>query len=524
MAQGLDRRQLLRTGSLLIAAAGAGPLAACSSSDTDTPPAGVSGPPRNGGTLRAAFVGGGAAETLDPFRGNTVLDFSRARAVHASLGDLDPGASEGVRYNVLAGIDNAPDFSSYTLRVRPGLRFTDGSPLTARDVVYSLNFVAEHAVSPSYKLYAVDFDLARARVENDTTIVLPTLRPVTDGRELLCFGGTFVFREGTTAFTVDMPTAGPFRLVEFAAGRGAVLRRNDDFGATDADGPYLAGLELLSIADAQARLNALRAGQADYAHQLTPAQANALPTGPGITVVETRLPAVTALNFSLNMARPPFDDLRVRQAFKLAVNRQEILDNALFGRGHLGNDLYSLGYADYADDIEQRPHDPGRARELLREAGVGDLRITLTTGPENPGMVEAATLYAEHLRQVGVTVTLDERPAGQLYADPVAYAALPFVGGYSPAAPALTYYQFTSGAGNPYAFGWNRPDIDEQVARARQSGSPADATAAQRVLWEQGNAVIPVFKPDVNAHVPNLVGVEKGLWEQFPSFAAASLQ
>jgi peptide/nickel transport system substrate-binding protein len=528
MAGGLTRRQALRAGMLLIAATGAASaMTACSSRDP-APSATASGPPKRGGTLRAAFVGGGAAETLNPYRGFTALDFSRARALHASLGDMDPSAPEGVRYNALAGIDIAPDFSRYTLRLRPGLTFSDGSRLTVRDVIYSLDYAARNATAAASKLFAAYFDLGAARVENDTTLVLPTTQPITDGRTLLCSGTNLVFKEGTTAFTADMPTSGPFRLTEFEAGRGAKLVRNDDFRASGADGPYLDGLELLSIADAEARLNALLGKQADFVHQLTPTQVRTWEKNPSIKITESRAPAMTAIMFALNMSVPPFDDPRVRKAFKLAVNRQQILDTVLFGRGRLGNDLFALGFPGYDGTIEQRPHDPALARSLLREAGAQNLQVTLTTGPELPGMVETATLYVEQLKNIGVRASLRELPAGQLFADPAAYAKLAFAGNYGPPSPALLYYQMTSGAGNPFAFGWNRPDIDKKVVAAR---STPDRNAAatlnheiQRTLWEEGNIVIPVFKPDVNAQVPNLVGVEKGLFEQFPSFAQASLQ
>ncbi|GCB44759.1 ABC transporter component [Streptomyces sp. NL15-2K] len=447
--------------------------------------------------------------------------------MHASLGDLDPGAPEGVRYNVLSGIDIAPDLSRYTLRLRPGLTFSDGSKLTVRDVIYSLDYVARNATTPTYKLFAADFDLDAARVENDHTLVLPTSRPVTDGRTLLCFGTNLVFKEGTKEFTANMPTSGPFRLTEFEAGRGATLVRNDNFRAPGGKGPYLDGLELLSISDAEARLNALRGKQADFVHQLSPAQVRTLQGDTSMKITESRPPSVTALTFSLNMSALPFNDPRVRRAFKLAVDRQQILDTVLFGRGTLGNDLFSQGFPDYDRTIEQRPHDPDQARSLLRQAGAEKLSVTLTTGPELPGMVETATLYAEQLKNIGVTVKLRELPAGQLFADPAAYARLPFVGNYGPPAPALLYYQITSGAGNPYAFGWNRPDIDRKVVAARSTpGAKANALnhEIQRTLWDEGNAVIPVFKPDVSAQVPNLIGVEKGLFEQFPSFAEASLQ
>lgn len=518
MSAQIDRRALLRGGL----AAGAGVLLASCSGGAAT----GSGPVRGGGTLRAAFVGGGAAETLNPYQAGTALDFSRARALHATLGDLAPSAPEGVRYNVLSGIDVAGDLSAYTLRVRPGAAFSDGSPLTARDIASSLDYVAKHGRG-SYALFVQDFDIPKAEVRDDTTLVLPTKRPIADGRQILCFGTIFVFKAGTTEFTKDMPTSGPFRLTGFEAGRGASLVRNDHYRGPG-EGPFLDGLELLSIAEADARFNALRGGQVDFAHELSPVQAKTAEADSRIKVTESALPSVTGLYFTMNMATGPFADVRVRQAFKHAVNRKSILDTALFGRGTVGNDLFSVGFADYGSGIEQRSHDPAKAAALLADAGARDLAVTLTTGPEVPGMVEAATLYAEHLGEVGVKVTLDERPAGQLFADYEAYARLPFAGAYSTAVPPMLYYQVVATAGNPYSFGWNRPDVDAEVLRARTTADPdaakRSAAAAQQVLWTEGNTVIPVFKAGLNGQIAGLAGVEKGLFEQYPSFAEATLR
>jgi peptide/nickel transport system substrate-binding protein len=418
----------------------------------------------------------------------------------------------------------AADLSHYVLKVRAGQRFSDGSPLTARDVAYSLNLAASTAPIGSLAVFAADFDVAGMRVEG-SNVVLPTKRPVSDGATILCMGTNFVYREGTKEFTAAMPTSGPFRLAEFDPGRGARLTRNDNFSG---GGPYLDGLELLSIPDSEARLNALRGKQVDYVHDLSPVQARTAQADRGMRVVEAALPSVTSLYFQLNMAKPPFDDPRVRMAFRLAVNRQAILDTVLFGRGKLGNDILSLGYPDYAADLPQRNHDPGRAKALLREANAANLAVTLTTGPETPGMVEAATLYAEHLKDVGVDVTLNEKPAGQLYADFAAYSALPFAGGYASATPPMVIYQIIYQGGNPFGFGWNRPDVDTMVLEARGAKTPevarSKATAVQHRLADEGNTVIPVFKPSVSGQAPNLMGVEKGLFEQHPSFVEASLQ
>ncbi|MEV0017720.1 ABC transporter substrate-binding protein [Streptomyces tendae] len=527
MSRQIDRRAFLRRGAAGAAALAVGPglLAACS---TDEPGAArKSGPgssPRSGGTLRAAFVGGGASETLDFFNGPSALDLVRARAWHGTLGNLDPDGPDGVRYGVLKAIDISDDLSTYTLHVRPGVRFTDGSRLTSADVLHSLSALAGKSKLPVYRLAAANFDLARARADGDLKVVLPTLRPVADGRLILCQGNFLVVKDGTARFRKGMPSCGPFRLTEFTAGQGSAFERYDDhYGHV----PHLDGLELRSIADSTARAGALTGGEIDFAHDLSPVTARTLADDAKAELAPTKSPYLVGLSFQMNMSAEPFDDPRVREAFKLAVDRETMVKTVFHGDAEVGNDLPSIGFPDYADGIPQRAHDPKRARRLLEEAGADGITVRLTTGPETPGMVETATLFVEDLKKIGVRAAVRELPAGQLYADFPAYSALPLAGSYQMPIPALSTYQMNTAGGSPSAFGWKKSETDALVARARAESDPEQAkklgTQAQRTRWEEGNQVLPVFKPNLNAQAKGVDGISDDLFEQFPGFSRASL-
>lgn len=198
-----------------------------------------------------------------------------------------------------------------------------------------------------------------------------------------------------------------------------------------------------------------------------------------------------------------------------------------YGNAETGNDLPSVGFPDYADGVPQRAHDPERARALLEEAGADGMKVQLTTGPETPGMVEMAALYVEDLKKIGVRASVRELPAGQLYADFPTYTALPLAGSYQMPIPALSAYQMNTAGGSPSAFGWKKPETDALVAKARAESDRARAkklgTQAQRTRWEEGNQVLPVFKPNLNAQAKGVDGIREDLFEQFPGFSRASL-
>ncbi|HBN95866.1 MAG TPA: ABC transporter substrate-binding protein, partial [Firmicutes bacterium] len=112
--------------------------------------------------------------------------------------------------------------------------------------------------------------------------------------------------------------------------------------------------------------------------------------------------------FSINNARPPFDDLRVRKALALGTNREEILHGAAWGRGTLLDSALSPSMASFYNDSlhEVYPYDPQRAKELLEEAGQEDLQLVLTLPANYPLHVQAGELVAEQWKALGIQVDL----------------------------------------------------------------------------------------------------------------------
>lgn len=489
--------------SLLLAGCSAsGPSGSTGTSDPNS----ASG--TGGGTLRAAFAGG-STETLNYFQGPTALDYVRARLVHAPLCELAPGTPDGVAYGVVESIDISSDRSTYTLQVRKGITFNDGSPLTSADVLYSLRAPVTLKGLPFTMLVARNFSLDAATTPDPSTVVVPATRPIADGREVIC-QSMLAIKDGTTSFTPQTPSSGPFTISAFEPGQSTLLERNPRYYGK---APAVKQIELVSIADGTARVNALRQGQVDYASGLTPALAQSLKDQQGVRITTSKAPYVSYMFFTMNTAAAPFSDPRVREAIKLAVNRQRILDSVYYGLGEIGNDVPALGFATYNSGMPQRGFDPEKAKQLLAEAGAVGATVELTVGPEVPGMVETATLIAEDLKAVGVNVTLRELPPGQLFADYKAWLALPFRAGYTP--PALFEPNHVPGT---------FPDVDALVATARSAATAEDRLAAshqaQQLLWGKGNQLAPVFVPNISAAKDTVSGVRE---LQFPDLSQAVL-
>ncbi len=122
---------------------------------------------------------------------------------------------------------------------------------------------------------------------------------------------------------------------------------------------------------------------------------------------------------TMRIDQKPFDDVRVRQAFRLIANRQQMIDQALAGYGWLGNDMYGQFDPGYPKDLPQRVQDIEQAKSLLKQAGYeNNLTVTFTTSDAvGAGQVSAAQVFAEQAKDAGVTIEVKKVDANTFYGD-----------------------------------------------------------------------------------------------------------
>lgn len=116
-------------------------------------------------------------------------------------------------------------------------------------------------------------------------------------------------------------------------------------------------------------------------------------------------PTNNTQSFDMNVLDPVFRDVRVRQAFRLAVDRQDLVKRALHGEGTIGNDLYGPDDPTFDRGIAQRAFDPDQARALLKAAGAEGIRTTITAPVAGAG---AALVFAEQLKRIGVELKVQQ--------------------------------------------------------------------------------------------------------------------
>ena len=494
---------LRRRGFLATTGAAALALVGCGGGTDDKADSGSGGTPKRGGRLRAAFAGGGASETLDPHLANLFADVARAKALYDKLADYGADLSAQPRLATRWEANKTLDRWQVTLREAT---FHDGSPVTAEDVLYSYRRIADpkQTFRAKASLEPIDLDASRATGERGIEFVLK--RPTAEFPNILAAFGAYIVPSGAKDFDRKPVGSGPFRFVSFAPGRSAVFRRHDDYweGA-----PHLDELEFVVANEESARVNALLGGQVEYAHELNPTTARAHESGGQIEIVRLRNSAMQA--FCMKTDRAPFDDKRVREAFFLIADRQELVDGALSGAGVVGNDLFGKGYEYYAADLPQRAQDLDKARALLKKAGAEKLKVTLDTSAVAAGFTEAASIFRDQAAKAGVTVEVKMGSKDSYWSDILDSGTLScYRSGAMPIEAHISQRLLTDSTTN--ATKWRHKDFDALYEQAQSTRDKTQRAAVyermQRRLYAEGGFLIWGFADWIIGTGKTVKGVE----------------
>jgi len=302
------------------------------------------------------------------------------------------------------------DNRNYTFFLKRGVHFHNGRELVAADVKY----VFERAMNPETKhpypgYYAAIGDII---VRDDHTITF-SLKSLNANFLLnLARQGSVIYpREAVDTLKTEPMGTGPFKLAEWVRGDRIVLTRNTDYHVQGL--PRLDRVVFRFIPDPNATLAALKAGDVDASlFGLGPEHVQEAQQDPRFQVIvgDTTNDVILAMNNS----RKPYADVRVRRAITHAINKQDVLQGAMFGLGRiLGSNVDPLNPY-YVDVSGLMPYDPARAKKLLAEAGYPNgFETVLKVAPQYYYTVRTGEIIANHLAKVGVKVRIEQIEWGQ---------------------------------------------------------------------------------------------------------------
>ncbi|GAB3523581.1 ABC transporter substrate-binding protein [Arthrobacter monumenti] len=389
----LSRRNVLGGGMAL----GLGAVLTACGGNTASQLAKPTGEPQRGGHLRVGLAGGGAADTLDAHIPVGTTDIARVVNLYESLLYRDENFE--LKPLLATKVTPSSDAMTWTVELRKGVTFHDGRPMTGRDVAATFARVVDPDAPKSGAASLKILD--KVKVINDHRVEFRLNTPTSTFDDSL---GQYALGIVPEDYDAANPVGtGPFKVKSFTAGQSSVFSRNDNYWR---DGqPYLDELSILNFNDDDALINALLSTQVDAIGQIPLALLEVLNADPRVDILNSE--TGMWLPFTMRVDRPPFDDVRVRQAFRLAVDREQMIEQVLSGNGTVGNDLYAIYDPGFADNLPQRKQDLERAKELLAEAGHPDgLDVELVTAPIQAGAVAAAQVFAQQAKDAGIRVKI----------------------------------------------------------------------------------------------------------------------
>jgi peptide/nickel transport system substrate-binding protein len=376
--------------------------AGCSSSggSGNTTGTGLGGATAPAGTLT---IGSSAAPpSLDPTSSpsaaiDEVLDYN----VYQHLVQLAPN---GQIIPVLANAYSwSADRKTITFTIRQGVKFSNGDPLTAADVVYSIKRVV--APKSGYPYAGLMGTLASVKATSPTTVAVTLSQPNQEWLyQLAAYSNGVILDPGAVSkIATDPVGTGPYEYKSQVTNYSVTLAANPDYWGTT---PGYATVVFRYFTDPTAENSALQSGQIQVIDDLqNPADAAQFENNPSFTVVHG--PTDGKIQLTLNNDSGPLKNVLVRQAISYAINRQAILQTVGGGFGTVigsdtvpGDPWYSASYA------RAYPYDPAKARQLLKEAGYPNgFSLTLTLPQPYAYATQAGPLVDAYLKAVGISVT-----------------------------------------------------------------------------------------------------------------------
>ena len=369
--------------------------------------------PVRGGTLDMGLLV--EPPGLDPF--HQAAD-ARIRVSLLMYQGLFYEGSEGEAIPLLAeSFDVSDDGLVYTIKLREGVTFHTGEEMTAEDVAYSYNYIRDpENGSPG----AGDFEIIEAVEAVDPTTVRFTLSspnaslPMTLGNKYgaVVPAGTFDDETAKTRMNSESVGTGPFRLAEFNPNSNLALERFEDYWEEGA--PYLDGINFTFLPNSASMLVALRNDRIDLVKLERPQDVAQVQSVEGLAV--ERWPSLNQKPIDLDSNTKPLDDVRVRQAIALAVDKEEIKNASV---GEYGEVIGTMpagmqeAWGLPLDDLPFQTPDIERAKALLEEAGLGDgFDLTLTTINGYDWMDPAAVTLREELAEIGINLEIQRVDLG----------------------------------------------------------------------------------------------------------------
>ncbi|GAB2742405.1 ABC transporter substrate-binding protein [Sinomonas soli] len=410
LADDASRRSFLKLSGVLGAAAAISASVAACSPVSQTSSSGSTGSASADPTKElVAGISFALSSGFDPGTASGATPVAANNHIFEGLVDLHPATRKP--YLALAASDpKKVSDTSWEVELKQGATFHDGSPVTVDDVVWSFKRILDPALKSLFAGFLPFLkDVAK---KDDKTVAFTLKTPFAEFAQRIAV--VKVVPKALTdtaakakAFDAKPVGSGPYKFVSAAANDKIVFAKFDGY-----KGQYPAranSMTWLLISDGTARVNSI------------PSRTQAIEDVPYLDIdsLKSRATVQAVQSFGqlflmFNCAKAPFSDKRVRQALHYALDTDSIIKKALLGNAKAATSYFQEGHPDYTKASTQYTYDPGKAKQLLQEAGVSDLSLRVTS-TQNSWIDPIMPLVKENWDAVGVKTTLDIAPTATVY-------------------------------------------------------------------------------------------------------------
>ena len=487
-------------------------VSACAPAATAPSPSASASGPKKGGTLILARAG--EVTNLDPHK---VPAFTSARVfelVYSYLMRLDENLA--VQPDLAESMPTtSSDGKTVTVKIRSGVKFHNGDALTSADVKYTFDRIIDAKNAAVARSFFGDVDTITA--PDATTVVFNLKTPNAALIAYMAHPNTGIVSKKIGEANADLSKketaigSGPFKLAEWVPDNYMRFEANKDYYV--AGQPYLDGIRINVVPDETSITAALRTKAADMGIIFDAKVARTLRSETGVT-----LSAKPSLGYNLlfvNTKRPPFDNLKVRQAIAYAIDRKAIIDAVAFGEGEVTGPV-APALTNYALPTSQYPlytRDVAKAKALLQEANVGPVSFTMLTQTTEPVYAkDIAQLVQAQLAEIGVTMKIETLEFTQwvdrwLKAD---FDMAPGLNGGGPDPDFYVFRYFTDDGNLNFVTSYKNPISSDAIKQARATTDVAKRkelyTTAQKELVNGVPFIWLYVGRDYNAMLPTTKG------------------
>jgi peptide/nickel transport system substrate-binding protein len=452
------------------------------------------------GTLRAAV--GTTLNQLDPAKTTIGDEYIYVHLVFNGLSRIGPDMT--VKPDLAESWTASEDLKTWTFKLRSGVKFHHGRTLDSEDVVSTMRRILDPATG------------SRARTSLTMVDSVEGVDPLTVQFKLNIpyagFGDIFADRQLRIVpkdKVGELPTqpigTGPFMFKSWSPGNRMELVKNPDY--FEKGMPKLDGVTLLVIPEAAARIAALESGSIDILWNLPYESVDKFKNSSTIRLDSVATPTWDGV--ILNNERPPFNDVRVRQALAATIDKEALVELALFGQGEPTFSPIPPSHPYFNKTLKFNPPDIAKAKKLLAEAGFPNgFDVPMQVPQEREQRVRVGVAVRDMARAAGIRINVERVPFAS-YAANVAGKAQMYVDGYF-ARPtidtALYPFYHSTGSWNRQLWLYKETRIDQLLDEARKTNDDA----ARKALFEKFQAVVDETVPSIIAYsAAHVNGVSK---------------